>query len=206
MNLFTANRCDDDNCIKLTQTDMSLSTKVNIRLESSAISPPTTMSLIKLASSPGFPVSVNSDEDNIYVGQCGYDNLLRYNLDLSGRRVFVRSSSSVASTQTYKDELFVWLADIDRINVYDLDGKLKRSWEHYLFKTVRVLSNKVVALDNHALRVFDLQGQPVKQIECPGISSCRVKAMAVAGDGSVIISNFRSGKVFRVNVDSGEVM
>ena len=98
-----------------------------------------------------------------------------------------------------------------RINVYDLDGKLIRSAEHspcinYLFKTVRVTANKVVALDNHALRVYDLQGQPVKQIECPGISSCRVKAMAVAGDGSVILSDFWSGKVFRVNVDSGEVI
>ena len=160
MNLFTAKRCDDDNCIQLTQTDMSLSTKGKIRLETSAISPPTTMSLIKLASSPGFPVSVHSDEDNIYVGQCGYDNLLRYNLDLSGRRVFVRSSSSVASTQTYKDELFVWLADIDQINVYDLDGKLKRSWEYscinYLFQTVRVTPNKVVALDDHVHLMISL--------------------------------------------------
>ena len=67
MNLFTAKRCDDDNCIQLTQTDMSLSTKGNIRLETSAIKPQITKSLIKLASFPGFPVSVHSNEDKIYV-------------------------------------------------------------------------------------------------------------------------------------------
>ena len=69
------------NVLKLTQTDMSLSSKGNIRLETSAIKSPSTMSLIKLASFPGCPVSVHSNEDKIYVGQCGYDNFLRYNLD-----------------------------------------------------------------------------------------------------------------------------
>ena len=58
---------------------------------------------------------------------------------------------------------------------------------------------------DQALTVYDLQGQLVKQIKCPGISN-NLRAKAVCGDDSVIVSDCGTNSVFRVNIDSGEVM
>ena len=55
--------------------------------------------------------------------------------------------------------------------------------------------------------MYDLQGQLVKLIKCPGISNTGgYKAMAVCGDDSVIVSDYKTSNRFRVNIDSGEVM
>ena len=92
-----------------------------------------------------------------------------------------------------------------------MTGTLRRSWKHSClskyYNKLRVVSDKVVvsSAQDQALTVYDLQGQIVKQIKCPGISDNR-RAMAVCGDNSVIVSDFGTNSVFRVNIDSCEVL
>ena len=122
-------------------------------------------------------------------------------------------NSYVTSIQAYNEELYVWFALKDLVSVYDMTGTLRRSWKHCCqskdYNKLRVVSDKVVvsSAQDQALTVYDLQGQPVKQIKCPNISNTGgYKAMAVCGDDSVIVSNYNTSSVFRVNIDSGEVM
>ena len=171
------------------------------------------MSLINSVTVPNGPISVHSYDNKIYLGHYNSCDLLRYDLDLSGGEVLVKGASCVTSVQAYINELYVWFAKEDLINVYDMKGKLKRSWKHSCrsknFNKLRVVSNKVVvsSAQYQALTVYDLQGQLVKQIKCPGISiSKNWRALAVCGDDSVIVSDYGTNSVFRVNIASGEVM
>ena len=192
--------------VEIRQTEISLSATDNI-------TPPTSMSLIKSLKVPGNPVSVHSYDNKIYLGHNHSCDLLRYDLGLSDRVALLKGNSYVTSMQAYNNELYVWFAQEDLINVYDMTGKLKRSWEHSClskyFNKLRVVSDKVVvsSAQDQALTVYGLQGQLVKQIKCPAISkSDGYKAMAVCGDGSVVVSDCGSNSLFRVNIDSGEVM
>ena len=191
--------------VEIRQTEISLSATDNI-------TPPTSMSLIKSVIVPGYPISVHSYDNKIYLG-CHSGDLLRYELDLSGREVLLAVNFYVTSIQAFNNELYVWFAQEDLINVYDMTGKLKRAWKHSClgkyYNKLRVVSNKVVvsSAQDQALTVYDLQGQLLKQIKCPDISkSDSYRAAAVCGNDSVIVTDYGTNSVFRVNIDSGEVM
>ena len=203
--IFIIDRSELELSVEIRQTEMSLSATNNN-------TPPSSMSLIKSVIVPARPISVHSYDNKIYL-VCASGDLLRYDLGLSGKGVLVKWASCLTSIQAYNNELYVWFAEEYLINVYDMTGTLKRSWEHFClgenFNKLRVVSNKVVvsSAHNQALTVYDLQGQLMKQIKCPGISNTgSYKAMAVCGDDSVIVSDYKTSSVFRVNIDSGEVM
>ena len=192
--------------VEITQTEISLSATDNI-------TPPTSMSLIKSVTVSQYPVSVHSYDNKIYLGWWGSGDLLRYDLDLSGGEALVKGASRVTSIQAYNNELYVWFAQEDLIKVYDMTGKPKRSWKHSCMSKdinkLRVVSDRVVVspAQDQALTVYNLQGQLWKRIKCPGLSNTGShKAMAVCSDDSVIVSDRGTNSVFRVNIDSGEVM
>jgi outer membrane protein assembly factor BamB len=70
---------------------------------------------------------------------------------------------------------------------------------------LRVVNEKVVVPAGASLTVYTLQGQLIKQIKVPGMTTSW-KALAVCGDDSVIVSDCGTSSVHRVNIDSGEVM
>ena len=127
--------------VEITQTEMSLSATDNI-------TPPTSMSLINSATVTGYPMAVHSYDNKIYLGQYSSCDLLRYDLGLSGGEVLLVGNYYVTSVQAYNDELYVWFAQKDLVSVYDMTGKLKRSWKHSClskdFNKLRVVSDKVV--------------------------------------------------------------
>ena len=57
-----------------------------------------------------------------------------------------------------------------------------------------------------SLTVYSLDGELIKDIPCPGISTYYYKAMAVCGDNSVVLTDTGTKSVFRVDIDSGEIM
>ena len=206
--ILITDRSELELSVEIRQTEMSLSATDNN-------TPPSSMSLIKSVNVPEYPISVHSYDNKMYAGQHSSCDLLRYDLHvgLSGGEVLVKGNSYITSIQAYNNELYVWFAEANLIHVYDMTGKLERSWEHFClgenFNKLGVVSNKVVvsSAHNQALTVYDLQGQLMKQIKCPGISNTgSYKAMAVCGDDSVIVSDYKTSSVFRVNIDSGEVI
>ena len=193
----------------------------NIRPPTDNIRPPTSMSLIKSLKLPSWPLSLHSYGSKVFVGLATDEDdagqnakILLTNTSLSNKQTFVNVNSNVTSVQAYNDELYVWFAHEDLINVYDLTGKLLRSWKHSClskyYNKLRVVSEKVVvsSAQDEALTVYNLQGQLLKQIKCPGIcgNCCDYKAMAVCGNDSVIVSDANTSTISRVNIDSGEVM
>jgi outer membrane protein assembly factor BamB len=117
----------------------------------------------------------------------------------------------VSSIQVYNNELYVLSRSTNKVYVYDLAGRLKRSWSHNgnsgYFNKLRVVNEKVVVPDgaSQSLTVYTLQGQLMKQVKVPGMTRYW-KALAVCGDDSVILSDRGANSVLRVNIDSGEVM
>ena len=175
------------------------------------------MSLIKSLKLPGWPFSLHSYGSKVFVGLATDEDddgqnthILLTNTSLSNKQTFVNVNSNVTSIQAYNDELYVWFAHEDLINVYDLTGKLLRSWKHSClskyYNKLRVESEKVIvsSTQDEALTIYNSQGQLLKQIKCG--SCCDYKAMAVCGDDSVIVSDANISTISRVSINSGEVM
>ena len=93
--------------------------------------------------------------------------------------------------------------------MYDFDKRLRRSWAHTSYSIgyckLRVLNGKVVVPGQRSISVYTLEGQLTKQVTIPGMSNY-YKALAVCGDDSVILSDCDASSVYRVNIDSGEVI
>ena len=114
------------------------------------------MSIINSVKVPGWPISVTSSGDKIYVGlednKNDTDNLdmhlFQFDRELLSKRVFVKRNCSSTSLQAHKNELYVWFAEDNLIHVYDMEGKLKRLWKHScpskIYNKIRVLSDKVI--------------------------------------------------------------
>ena len=175
--------------------------------------PPTSMTLIQSTKVPGCPIAVHFHNNKIYGGSESTSSLLELDESLGGPRTLINMTKDATSVQIYKKEIYVWLAKGELIHVYDINGKFVRSWKHFCqsksYNKLRVVSDMLVvsSAQDQALTVYDLQGQIVKQIKCPGISiSNNWRAMAVCGNDSVIVSDYNTKSVCRVNIDSGEVM
>ena len=108
--LFFIDKSDIELSVEIRQTEISLSATDNI-------TPPTSMSLIKSAKLCTYPMSVHSYDNKIYLGQRDSCDLLRYDLDLSGRELLLVGSSCVTSIQAYNEELYVWFAQKDLVSV-----------------------------------------------------------------------------------------
>mgnify|MGYP001804754056 CR=1 FL=1 len=93
--------------------------------------------------------------------------------------------------------------------MYGLDKLLKRSWVHETISSfhekLRVFGEKVVAPNGSCIIVYTLEGKILKKVKCPGMTN-GFKAIAVCGDDSVILSDYDANSVYRINIDSGEVI
>ena len=137
-------------------TDNQRHPTANIRPPTDNITPPSSMSIINSVKVPGWPISVTSSGDKIYVGlednKNDTDNLdthlFQFDRELLSKRVFVKRNCSSTSLQAYKNELYVWFAEDNLIHVYDTEGKLTRLWKHScpckIYNKMRVLSDKVI--------------------------------------------------------------
>jgi len=153
--------------------------------------------------------SVCSYEGNTYVGLWGGGvDIIDENNQLS--RKFVGVGNYVHSVAVYKDRLYT-LVDGNpyRVTVHDLTGKLITTWnhtDHGYFSKLAVVSDQVVIPDRQSRRltVYSLTGEVIKHIQCPLLSSNWVSMRAV-DNLSVVVSDYKTSKVFKVNIPCGEV-
>ena len=177
------------------------------------LDPPTSMELVSTVQFSSFYVhSVTKHQNHLYTG---HDNgtIMRAHepVNTSSLSQLVNVGGWVSSIQVYNNELYVLSRSTNKVYVYDLAGRLKRSWSHNgnsgYFNKLRVVNEKVVVPDgaSQSLTVYTLQGRLMKQVKVPGMTS-DWKALAVCGDNSVILTDYSANSVLRVNIDSGEVM
>ena len=178
-------------------------------LASSAV--PTSMKLVKTFNFNSEPYSVTTHGDVIFAGLSN-GKILQCSDKATGQSVFVDTGSLVSGLYVYNDELYVLLEQASKVNVYHLTTRqLLRSWKHDSsgrdINKLRVLNNKVIIPNRRlpSLTVYSLQGELIKQITIPFMST-GLKALAVCGDNSVILSDFGANNVSRINIDSGEVV
>ena len=173
--------------------------------------PPTSMELIKT-----FKMVANANAVYVHNGQiyAGLHNskLMRVEAAYGGTptpsEFMSIGSGSVCSIQVYGNEFYLF-GSADKVYVYDFDKRLRRSWAHASYSNgyckLRVLNGKVVVPGQRSISVYTLEGQLTKQVTIPGMSNY-YKALAVCGDDSVILSDCDASSVYRVNIDSGEVI
>ena len=120
------------------------------------------------------------------------------------------------SITVHDDRLYILVTlDFDEcysIQIHDLSGKLIGSWATSIeyktqFNKQCIVDNKLIIPDpsNEQLVVFSLTGDIIKHIPCDLCTGSQV-AMTVGGDNSVILSVKGGNIVFRINIDSGEMM
>ena len=175
--------------------------------------PPKSMKLINTLLVLSNVHSVAQHNNIIYVGLENSKIILcsDRNLNTPALTEFADVGGFVSSIEVYNNELYVLSANAKKVVVYSLDKILKRSWSHNghsgNFNKLRVINDRVVVpgRSEKNLAVYDLQGNPLKQITCPTMSN-NWKALAVCGDDSVILSDYEANSISRINIDSGEVM
>jgi len=177
---------------------------------------PTQLSLLHTVPVFDDCTSVCSYQGNTYVGLnkgiCkGRVDLIDENNQLS--REFVRVGGTVECVAVYKDRLYTlaYGRNYRLVTVHDLTGKLITNWTHTDFKSgyfnkLAVVSDQVVIPDrrNKRLTVYSLTGEVIKHIQCPLLSPNYVSMCAV-DNLSVVVSDYYTSKVFKVNIPSGEV-
>jgi len=194
------------------EVEVVTSKGVSIDLEDELTTPdtlPTQLSLLHTVPVSGCCTSVCSYQGNTYVGlESGRVDIIDENNQHS--RKFVKVGKPVLSVAVYKDRLYTLVYDNPHtVTVHDLTGKLITSWthtDHGYFNKLAVVSDQVVIPDrrNKRLTVYSLTGEVIKRIQCSLLSPTWVSMCAV-DDLSVVVSDYRTSKMFKVNIPSGEV-
>jgi len=185
---------------------------VSIDLEHELTTPdtlPTQLSLLHTVSVSGWCTSVCSYQGNTYVGLWGGRvDIIDEKNQLS--REFVGEGNLVHGVAVYKDRLYTLEYGIPyTVTVHDLTGKLITNWTHTNDESglskLAVISDQVVIPDrqNKILTVYSLTGEVIKHIQCPLLSRNWVSMCAV-DNLSVVVSDYETSKVFKVNIPSGE--
>jgi len=177
---------------------------------------PKQLTLLHTVPASSYCSSVCSYQGNTYVGLWGEGVAIIEESNQSCRK-FITTTDSVDSVSVYKDRLYTLEGSIIygipyKVSVHDLTGKLITSWtlsdipDTWCFNKLAVVNDQVVILDGEKRRlvVYSLTGEVQKHINCPLLSTSKVSLCAV-DDLSVVVSNYESSKVFKVNISSGEV-
>ena len=208
MIIFDFSDCGDLNLAaritQLSEKQLNLPT-----LASSAV--PTSMKLVNTFSLSATAYSVAKHGDVIFAG-LNKGRILQCSDETTVKSVFVDTGTFVSGLHAHNDELYVLLERVSKVNVYHLTTRqLLRSWKHDSsgrdINKLRVLNNKVIIPNRRlpSLTIYSLQGELIKQITIPSMST-DLKALAVCGDNSVILSDYGANSVSRINIDSGEVV
>lgn len=100
----------------------------------------------------------------------------------------------------------------NRVGHYTNDGKLITAWAHTDTKgcwssNVAIVNDRVVLVDKtgHSIRIYTMDGKVVKTIPCLAVTG-RWVSICRADNESVIISVYKTSRVLKVNILSGETV
>ena len=128
---------------------------------------------------------------------------------------FIKVGEGVSGVRVYNNRLYVlvWTGGKPsfKVSIYNLSGGFIKSWVHkgencsWLSKLV-LISNQVIIPDrtNKRLTIYSLDGDVIKYI--PLAISDSVTSICSLGTDSVIVTDWSSSKVFRVNISTSELL
>ena len=195
---------------------ISISTDVDLLSLSPSpapVKPPTKLTLIREVDMSEWCVTVSTYQDCTYVGLSD-GRIMRVGQD-SAVTQFATVTVVMSGMAIDQGLLYTVSGDENRqvVKVFDLNtGKHVRSWNipdtasGYSSKLV-VVGNQVVIADkaSKVLCVYTLTGQLVKQIPCQQIAGIHM-CMSIADNDSIILSDYKSNRVYKISITSGKVM
>jgi len=172
---------------------------------------PKQLTLLRTVPVSGEGTSVCSYQGITYVGQDKGVDIIEGNNQSS--REFITATDWVDSVAVYKGRLYTLVyGDPYTVTVHDQTGKLITSWtisdiqNTMCINKLAVTHDQAVIPDGEKKRlvVCSLTGEVQKHINCPLLGTSEV-SVCTLDDLSVVVSDYESSNVFKVNISSGEV-
>ena len=174
---------------------------------------PTSLTLLKSIELPESPYCVCQYKGSTYVGL--YNNTVaRIDSNYKLYESFITCSGPVCSIVIYKDLVYMLLYTGSQpriVRVCDMSGREVTQWSHtchtYASNVLTIVSDQVVIADqpNKRITVYSLTGQILRHVPCSLLCN-DYGFMCAVDDCSVVYSDYKSSKVFRVNINTGHVM
>jgi len=155
-------------------------------------------------------VSVCSYQGKVYVGSYGGVEVFAENKSL-GEKLICPYQTSIYGIAAHRDRLYISIHQNSNylVAVYNLAGKQVFQWYHNgNGSKLVVVGDQIVVPDtqNKILTLYSLSGEAIKQLRVPISNNYGIDISICAIDNSsVIISDHKTAKVFKVNISSGEV-
>ena len=175
---------------------------------------PQTLTLLKSVQLPERYYSVCYHNGNTYAGCAGgVVNLIDQTYKVT--KGFIKWGDRLDGVRVYNNTLYVLgyygTQPYFRVSICDLSGKHIMDWAHtsetcnYTNK-LTIISNQVIIPDrsNNRLTVYTLDGEIIKHIPCT-LSNTSTGIWALGTD-SVVISQYKTSKVFRLDISTSEVV
>jgi len=119
--------------------------------------------------------------------------------------------SDVMSISVHNDRIYTLSTDFT-VKVHDLEGRAITSWTHVDDKSkwinqLAIINKQIASPDrlNKTLVFYSLNGEVVNTLSCPLLTVTPVR-MSAADNNSIIISQYHSSLVYKVDTSSGDII
>ena len=178
------------------------------------LSVPKDINLLKSVEVSRWCYSVCSYKGKVYAGCDGGIDMIDENNKIT--KSFIKVDNNVNSVKVYNDKLYLLVytggKPSFKVSIYNLSGGFIKSWVHKgedygrSYSRHAVVSNQVIIPDrtNKRLTIYSLDGDIIKYI--PLAISDSDTSICSLGTDSVIVTDWKSSKVFRVNISTSELL
>jgi len=176
-------------------------------------SPPITIELIKTVSIASHCRSVHIYNGITYIG--GSTGVKRVNRNYEvyhGTFLFcIEGGHLVFSISVHNDRIYTLSSD-STVRVHELKGRFITSWTHtdesQWSDDFVIVNNQIAIPDrlNRTLVFYSLKGGIASTLPCPLLNTYTHVCLSAADNNSVIISQFDSSLVYKVDTSSGDII
>lgn len=182
---------------------------------------PKTLKLLHTLDVDQFPRSVFHHQGITYLGM---DDGAVYTIDANYKLGGAHDEGlggEVKSIAAYGDTLLSLLVLLYDENVADSythqllvhklsarGARYQTQWNVNECLSMCVVAREVILLDHKTkqMKVYSLKGRFIRNLLCPKISPRGATSLCTAGEDSVVVSDQLGSKIYRINVNSGELM
>ena len=178
---------------------------------------PTGLRLIREVKTANESLTVCYYKGYTYVGQVGgaIDRI-----DQHGRvtKAFNKLGKSVVSLAAHNDRLYTLVyqgREPSKVSVHNLNNdQLIKSWNHpyfyYTGQRITLIGDNQLAVGDwpsKQITIYSLKGVDIRKVPCPpSLTMTRSVCMSSCGEDSVVISDYKAGKVVRMSLKDGSLL
>jgi len=200
-----------------TEVDLVPAADMIISLDRGVTTPtlPKSLKLLQSVDVSSSCYSVCKYEGSTYVGLNNGVGIDRIDESFSVFKSFASVTNFVPGVAVHRNKLYAlqytsstnWV-----VHVYDLTGKQVTSWSHHnsseYINNLAIVDGQVVVPDrgNKRLTIYSLTGEVIKHVSCPLHSSNYSTAICAADKHCVVVSEYGSSQVFKLDLTTEKVI